>query len=107
MSVCGNRSWSACRSLARPLTVMGCERRVFILSAMFGAAAFNALNSLPVGLLLFALGYVVGWFGTRNDPHMLFVARAAATAKVRYDPAKRPESLESIRIALAGEEASE
>ena len=107
MSVCGKRSWPACRSLSRPLTVLGCERRTFILSATFGAAAFNALGSLPVGLLLFVSGYAVGLFGTKRDPHMLLVARAAAEAKVRYDPAKRPESLEEVAIATAGEEGSQ
>ena len=97
-SVYGKRPWQACRSLARPLTVMGCERRVFILSATFGAATFNILNSLPAGLLLFVTGYVIGWLGTRRDPHMLQVARAAANAKVRYDPAKRPASETEIEI---------
>jgi len=106
MSVFGNRPWQACRSLSRPLTILGCERRVFLLSATFGAAAFNALNSFLVGLLLFAIGYVVGWFGTRSDPHMLLVARAAAQDRVRYDPAKRPASLESIEIADDALEAS-
>ena len=97
-AVYGMRPWQACRSLARPLTVLGCERRVFILSAMFGAVAFNALNSLSVGLLLFVTGYVVGWLGTRRDPHMLQVARASANAKVRYDPAKRPAAEAEIEI---------
>ena len=96
--VLGERNWQGCRSLARPLTVMGCERRVFILTATFAAAAFNALNSLPAGLLIFAVGYAVGWFGTRSDPHMLPVAKAAAAAKVRYDPAKRPPSMEEVEI---------
>ena len=107
MSVFGNRSWQACRSLSRPLTILGCERRIFLLSATFGAAAFNALNSFLVGLLLFTIGYVVGWFGTRSDPHMLVVARAAARDKVRYDPAKRPVSLEGVEIDDGALEASE
>ena len=97
-AVYGKRSWQACRSLARPLTVMGCERRVFILAATFGAATFNVLNSLPAGLLLFVTGYAIGWFGTRRDPHMLQVARASANAKVRYDPAKRPAAEVEIEI---------
>ena len=96
--VYGKRSWQACRSLSRPLTVMGCERRVFILSATFGAATFNVLNSLPAGLLLFVTGYVIGWLGTRRDPHMLQVAKASANAKARYDPAKRPAAEAEIEI---------
>ena len=97
-SVYGKRSWQACRSLARPLTVMGCERRVFILAATVGAATFNVLDSLPAGLLLFVTGYAVGWLGTRRDPHMLQVARASANAKARYDPAKRPAAEAEIEI---------
>ena len=96
--VYGERSWQACRSLARPLTVMGCERMVFILSATFGAATFNVLNSLPAGLLLFVTGYVIGWLGTRRDPHMLQIAKASANAKARYDPAKRPAAEAEIEI---------
>ncbi len=96
--VYGTRSWQACRSLARPLTVMGCERRVFILAATFGAATFNVLNSFPAGLLLFVTGYAIGWLGTRRDPHMLQVARASASDKPRYDPAKRPAAEAEIEI---------
>ena len=107
MSVIGARSWPACRSLSRPLTILGCERRVFLLSMTFGAAAWNALNSLLVGLLLAAIGYAVGLAGTREDPHMLVVVKAAAGEKARYDPAKRPPSMDSLRITPAGEEASE
>ena len=77
---------------------MGCERRVFILAATFGAATFNVLNSLPAGLLLFVTGYAIGWLGTRRDPHMLQVARASANDKIRYDPAKRPAAETEIEI---------
>ena len=107
MNVCGSRSWQACRSLSRPLTILGCERKVFILSATFGATIFNALNSFLLGLLLFAIGYAVGWYGTQRDPHMMTVAQAAATARTRYDPAKRPASMEGVAIVTAGQEASE
>ena len=98
-AVYGKRSWQACRSLARPLTVMGCERRVFILAATFGAATFNVLNSLPAGLLLFVTGYVIGWLGTRRDPaHAAGHSKASASAKPRYDPAKRPAAEAEIEI---------
>ena len=107
MSVCGNRSWQACRSLSRPLTILGCERRVFLLSVTFGAATWNALNSFLLGLLLCVVGYAVGRYGTQRDPHMLGVARAGATARTRYDPAKRPGSMEAVVIAEDALEASE
>ena len=107
MSVIGARSWQACRSLSRPLTILGCERRVFMLSVTFGAAAWNALNSLLVGLLLAIIGYAVGLAATREDPHMLVVVKAAAREKVRYDPAKRPGSIEGVEITDHALEASE
>ena len=77
---------------------MGCERRVFILSATFGAATFNVLNSLPAGLLLFVTGYLIGWLGTCRDPHMLQITKAAMNSKPRYDPAKRPAAEAEIEI---------
>ena len=107
MSLSGQRCWTACRSLSRPLMILGCERRVFILSVTIGGAAWNAMNSLTVGIVLAAVGYAVGLLGTRNDPHMLFVARAAAREKVRYDPGKRPASMEAIDITADESEASE
>ncbi len=97
-AVYGNRSWQACRSLARPLTVMGCERRAFILAAMFGAVTFNLLNAFLPGLLIFLTGYIIGWLGTRHDPHMMQVVKASASAKPRYDPAKRPAAEAEIEI---------
>ena len=106
MSLSGQRSWTACRSLSRPLTILGCERRIFILSVTIGGAAWNAMNSLTVGFVLAAVGYAVGWFGTRNDPNMLLVARASAQEKVRYDPGKRPASMESVDITADEPEAS-
>ena len=96
--VYGHRSWQACRSLSRPLTVGGCERRFFILSAMFGAVAWNLLNAFLPGIIIFLGGYLIGWLGTRRDPHMLLVIRAAAIAKTRYDPAKRPANDQEISI---------
>ena len=80
-AVYGKRSWQACRSLARPLTVAGCERTAFILSAMFGAVTFNLLNAFLPGLLIFVTGYVISWQATRRDPHMMQVIRACASAK--------------------------
>ena len=97
-AVYGKRSWQACRSLARPLTVLGCERRAFILSAMFGAVTFNLLKAFLPGLLIFAAGYIVGWLGTRRDPHIMQVIKASANAKPRYDPAKRPVAEAEIEI---------
>ena len=42
------------RSLNKPLTIWGAERRLFFLAAMIGAAMFNFFGSLLGSLLMFA-----------------------------------------------------
>jgi hypothetical protein len=47
------------RSLSRPLTILGAERKLFFFAMCLGAATFNLLGSLLGGLLMFLLLYVV------------------------------------------------
>ena len=87
-------------ALSRPLTVLGCERRVFLAVATLGAAAFSSFNAPMAGVLLFCCGYGAGLLVTRYDPALPSVLlRSAATASW-YDPAMRsdgPEPLEIVR----------
>ena len=80
-------------ALSRPLTVMGCERRLFLGAACAGAAAFSSFNAPVAGILLFAFGYGAGLLST-------VVLRSAAYAR-RYDPALRSEAPRVIEIVLA------
>ena len=41
----GARPWAAYPALSAPLTMMGVERRWFLLSATIGMAMWNAINS--------------------------------------------------------------
>ena len=65
----GAKNWPAYPALSAPLTIMGVERRWFLLSAMLGLAMWNAINSLMTGGgdLCTAL-YAAGWFAWREDP---------------------------------------
>ena len=45
--------WGAYPTLSRPLTIMGVERRWFMLSATLGLAMWNAINSLVTGGMIF------------------------------------------------------
>ena len=45
------------RSLHRPLTVCGVDRRLFFLALLVGAAAFNLFYSFMAGCLLFVALY--------------------------------------------------
>jgi type IV secretory pathway TrbD component len=80
------------RSLNKPLTIWGLERRLFFLTALTGVGVFNFFGSLVGGLLMFAALYVAARQATRSDPQMLRILLSSARWRTLYDPAKREES---------------
>jgi len=85
-------------ALSRPLTVMGCERRLFLGAACAGAAAFSSFNAPVAGILLFAFGYGAGLLATRSDPALPAVLLRSAACARRYDPALRSEGPMAVEI---------
>ena len=85
-------------ALSRPLTVMGCERRIFLGAACLGAAAFSSFNAPLAGMLLFGTGYFAGLFATRYDPALPAVLLRSASCSRRYDPALRSTDPPPIEI---------
>jgi type IV secretory pathway TrbD component len=76
------------RSLSRPLTILGAERKLFFFAMCLGAATFNLLGSLLGGLLIFVLLYLVARWATSTDPQILKLLFHAAKFRKQYDPAK-------------------
>ena len=76
------------RSLSRPLTILGAERKLFFFAMCLGAATFNLLGSLLGGLLIFLLLYFVARWATATDPQILRLLICAAKLRSQYDPAK-------------------
>src|SRR5215469_6356516 len=76
------------RSLSRPLTLLGAERRLFFFAMCIGAATFNLLNSLSGGILMFFLLYFIARWATKTDPQILRLLLAAARLRTQYDPMK-------------------
>ncbi|HET8925241.1 MAG TPA: VirB3 family type IV secretion system protein [Candidatus Acidoferrum sp.] len=76
------------RSLSRPLTILGAERKLFFFAMCLGAATFNLLGSLLGGLLVFLLLYMIARWATRTDPQILRFLLSAAKLRNQYDPAK-------------------
>jgi len=76
------------RSLSRPLTILGAERKLFFFAMCLGAATFNLLNSLAGGMLIFLLLYGVSRWATATDPQILRLLLRAARLRRQYDPAK-------------------
>jgi type IV secretory pathway TrbD component len=76
------------RSLSRPLTIVGAERKLFFFAMCLGAATFNLLGSLLGGILMFVLLYLVARWATTTDPQILRLLFLAAKLRQQYDPAK-------------------
>ena len=76
------------RSLSRPLTILGAERKFFFFAMCVGAGTFNLLGSLTGGLLMFLLLYLVACWATKTDPQILKLLLASAKSHTQYDPAK-------------------
>jgi type IV secretory pathway TrbD component len=76
------------RSLSRPLTILGAERKLFFFAMCLGAATFNLLNSLLGGVLIFLLLYFLSRWATQTDPQILRFLLTATTLSSQYDPMK-------------------
>ena len=77
------------RSINRPLTIWGVERRIFFLAMVMGAATFNFFSSLLSGLLVFLGLYLAARWVTQIDPQFLHILFTLSRMKAHYDPAKR------------------
>jgi type IV secretory pathway TrbD component len=76
------------RSLHRPLTVCGVDRRLFFLALLVGAATFNLFYSFLAGCLLFAALYAFAAWSTKYDPQMLQILFRSGRHRPRYDAAR-------------------
>jgi len=81
------------RSLNRPLTIWGAERRLFFLALVMGGATFNFFGSFTGGILMFAALHVFARWSTVSDPEILRILLNSAKFKAQYDPAKRYPAL--------------
>jgi len=79
------------RTLHRPLTIAGVDRRLFFLSLLLAVATFNLFYSFGAGLLVGAAMYGFAWWSTRTDPQLLAILLRSSAARAQYDPAKPSE----------------
>ena len=76
------------RSLHRPLTVCGVDRRLFFLALLVGAATFNLFYSFLAGCLMFGVIYAFASVSTSRDPQMLQILLRAGRSRRQYDAVK-------------------
>lgn len=79
------------RTLLRPLTLCGVERRLFFLALILGAATFNLFYSFLAGLLSTAFVYGLALWSIKYDRQMLPILLRSGRHRPRYD-ASRPST---------------
>lgn len=86
------------RSLNRPLTILGAERKLFFLALIVAACVFNLFDSLLGALGMFFALYRFARWATRTDPQILRLFLNSARTRAQYDPMK----FEAIEIRKVG-----
>ncbi len=76
------------RSVNRPLTILGVERRLFFLVLVAAGATLNFLGSLAAAAFVFAAFLLAARRITGMDPEMLRILAGASRFRVRYDPGR-------------------
>ena len=76
------------RSLNKPLTIFGVERKLFFLAMVIGAATFNFFGSLLGALLMFTVLFLLAQLTTATEPQLLRILLNASKFKSQYDSAK-------------------
>src|SRR5260370_7573088 len=74
------------RSISRPLTILGAERKLFFFAMCVGAGTFNLLGSLLGGILMFLLLYFAARWATETDPQILRILLTSPKLTTQYDP---------------------
>jgi type IV secretory pathway TrbD component len=78
----------AFKTMNRPLTILGAERRLFFVALILGGAIFALMHSLVGGILLFVVGVIAAQRATKYDVEILRVLLNSAKFRKRYDPMK-------------------
>ena len=76
------------KSLNRPLTILGVERKLFFCSLVMGAATFNMMGSFLGGILVFAALFALAQAATKTDPQILRILLNSSKFKSQYCPVK-------------------
>jgi type IV secretory pathway TrbD component len=96
----GRRLNPVYRSISRPLTILGAERKLFFFAMCVSAGTFNLLGSLLGGILMFLLLYVAARWATETDPQILRFLLTSTKLRTQYDPSKfSPISIRRITNA--------
>ncbi len=77
------------KSLHKPLTYFGIERRIFFCVAVGAVACFNLFDSLLAGFVILTGGMIFGYWVTNADTAYLTILMRSEKFRTRYDAAKQ------------------
>lgn len=76
------------KAINKPLTVMGCDRRLFFASMTLAAGIWNLLDTLLGGLFTALVALLVGRYITSTDPQLPRIVFNSGKFAPEYDPFK-------------------
>jgi type IV secretory pathway TrbD component len=79
------------KAINKPLTVMGCDRRLFFASMTLAAGIWNLFDTLLGGVLTAAVALLVGRAITATDPQLPRIVLNSGKFAPEYDPFKMRE----------------
>lgn len=77
------------RSLNKPMTLLGVERRLFFFILVVSFSLFHLSSALLPALALFGVLWMFARAATQADPHLLRILLNSSKFVARYDPAHR------------------
>ena len=80
------------KALNKPLTIMGCDRRLFFCAVTLAAGIWNLLNTLVGSILTAVVAILVGRYITATDPKLPRIVLNSAKWAVEYDPFRSPRA---------------
>ena len=76
-------------AINKPLTILGAERRLFLMAILVSGATFNFFGSLLGGVVMFVALLIFARWATATDPQILRILLNSSKFKTQFDPAKR------------------
>ena len=81
------------RSLNKPMTLLGVERRMFFFVLIVAFLLFQLSDTLMPAVVLFVILRVGARGLTQADPQLMRVLMNSTRFQSRYDPALKPEEV--------------
>ena len=78
------------KAINKPLTIMGCDRRLFFAATTLSAAIWNVFNTVLGGLVVAIVALLVGRFITSTDPQLPRIVFNSGKFAVEFDPFRLP-----------------